>query len=250
MKRRRSDSIAAVTTPLDSVPDNLDALKAAFAAERMAREMAEARASGAEAMVVHLKLIIAKMKRDRFGQSSERSRKILDQLELQLEELEATATEDEIAAEIAAFKANQDSTVVRNFARRKPVRAQLPRERVVVPGPTACPCCGGVLRKLGEDVTETLEVIPRQWKVIQTVREKFTCRSCEKITQPPAPFHVITRGRAGPSLLAMILYAKSANTSRSTGRATPIGGRALPSIRRRWPIGSVPVSPSPCRYTS
>jgi len=201
-----------VTTPLDSVPDNLDALKAALAAERMAREMAEARASGAEAMVVHLKLIIAKMKRDRFGQSSERSRKILDQLELQLEELEATATEDEIAAEIAASKANQDSTVVRNFARRKPVRAplpaQLPRERVVVPGPTACPCCGGVLRKLGEDVTETLEVIPRQWKVIQTVREKFTCRSCEKITQPPAPFHVITRGRAGPSLLAMILYAK------------------------------------------
>ena len=50
--------------------------------------------------------------------------------------------------------------------------------------------------------------MPRQWKVIQTVREKFTCRSCEKITQPPAPFHVIPRGRAGPSLLAMILYAK------------------------------------------
>src|SRR5437773_10948363 len=212
MKRRRSDSIPAVTTPLDSVPDNLDALKAALAAERMAREMAEARASGAEAMVVHLKLIIAKMKRDRFGQSSERSRKILDQLELQLEELEATATEDEIAAEIAASKANQDSTVVCSFTRRKPVRAplpaQLPRERVVVPGPTACPCCGGRLVKLGEDITETLEVVPRQWKVIQTVREKFSCRSCQRITQPPAPFHAIARGRAGASLLAMILYAK------------------------------------------
>ena len=64
------------------------------------------------------------------------------------------------------------------------------------------------LSKLGEDVTETLEVIPRQWKVIQTVREKFTCRSCEKISQPPAPFHVIARGRAGPNLLAMILHAK------------------------------------------
>lgn len=197
---------------LDILPDDIDALKAALAAERTAREMAEARASGAEAMVAHLKLVIAKMKRDRFGQSSERGRKILDQLELQLEELEATATEDEIAAEIAASKANQDDTVVRSFTRRKPVRvplpAHLPRERVIVPGPTACPCCGGVLRKLGEDVTETLEVIPRQWKVIQTVREKFTCRSCEKITQPPAPFHVIARGRAGPSLLAMILYAK------------------------------------------
>ena len=86
--------------------------------------------------------------------------------------------------------------------------AHLPRERVVIPGATACPCCGGKLSKLGETITETLEVVPRQWKVIQTVREKFTCRSCEKITQPPAPFHVIPRGHVGPSLLAMILYAK------------------------------------------
>ena len=54
-------------------------------------------------------------------------------------------------------------------------------------------------------------MIPRQWKVIQTVREKFTCRSCERITQPPAPFHPITGGRAGPSLLAMILYGKYAD---------------------------------------
>ena len=77
-----------------------------------------------------------------------------------------------------------------------------------MPGPTACPCCGGKLTKLGEDVTETLEVIPRQWKVVQTVRERFSCRSCQAISQPPAPFHPIARGRAGPSLLAMILYAK------------------------------------------
>ncbi len=77
------------------------------------------------------------------------------------------------------------------------------------PGPTACLCCGGArLRKLGENVTETLEVIPRQWKVIQHVREKFTCRDCEKISQAPAPFHVIARGWAGPSLLAMILFEK------------------------------------------
>ena len=86
----------------------------------------------------------------------------------------------------------------------------LPRERVVIPGPTSCPCCGGRLAKLGESITESLEVIPRQWKVIQTVREKFTCRSCETITQPPAPFHPIARGRAGPNLLATILDAKYA----------------------------------------
>ena len=72
-----------------------------------------------------------------------------------------------------------------------------------------CPCCGSTkLSKLGEDVTETLEVVPRQWKVIQTVRERFSCRQCEAITQPPAPFHVTPRGFAGPSLLAMILFEK------------------------------------------
>jgi transposase len=192
-----------VTAP-DTLPDEIGALKAALLAERAARQQAEARASGAEAMVAHLKLLIAKLRRERFGPSAERSR-LLDQLELQLEELEASATEDEAAAETS-------TTLVRRFTRNRPVRAplptHLPRERVVIPAPTVCPCCGGKLAKLGEDVTETLEVVLRQWKVIQTVREKFTCRRCEKITQPPAPFHVIARGRAGPSLLAMILYAK------------------------------------------
>ena len=94
---------------------------------------------------------------------------------------------------------------------RAPLPAHLPRERVVVPSPCACPHCGGKLTKLGEDITETLEVIPRQWKVIQTVRERFSCRACETITQPPAPFHPIARGRAGAGLLAMILHGKFGN---------------------------------------
>jgi transposase len=105
------------------------------------------------------------------------------------------------------------TTTVAGFTRKRPARKpfpeHLPRERVIVPGPTACLCCGsGRLRKLSETVTETLESIPRQWKVIQHVREKFTCRDCEKISQAPAPFHVIARGWAGPSLLAMILFEK------------------------------------------
>jgi transposase len=91
---------------------------------------------------------------------------------------------------------------------RRPLPEHLPRERIVYPSPSACPCCGGSLHKLGEDITETLEVIPRQWKVIQHVREKFSCRSCEAITQPPAPSHPIARGRAGPGLLAHILFSK------------------------------------------
>jgi transposase len=195
---------------LDATPDDIETLRAALASEQAARREAEARASGAEALVLQLKLLIAKLKHDKFGASSERGRKLIDQLELQLDELVTAASEAAAAAEKAAPK---DPTADRPASpARRPVRAalpaHLPRERVVVPAPSACPCCGGRLRKLGEDVTETLEVIPRQWKVVQTVRERFSCRACETITQPPAPFHPIIRGRAGPNLLAMILEAK------------------------------------------
>ena len=148
------------------------------------------------------------MRRERFGQSAKRGHKLLDQLELQLAELEASAAEDALAAGTA----EPGPPRVHGFTGKKPVRgplpAHLPRERVVVPAPPSCPGCGGKLVKLGEDVTETLEVVPRQWKVIQTVRERFTCRSCEKITQPPAPFHVIARTRAGASPSAMILVGR------------------------------------------
>lgn len=181
-------------------------------AQAAERDLIQARAlaSCTEAMVKELKLEIAKLRRDKYGISSERRARLIDQLELQLEELEATATEDALAAEQAA---EDKTSTVRAFTRRKPVRKpfpdHLPRERVVVEAPTNCTCCGSDrIVKMGEDITETLEVIPRQWKVIQTVREKFTCRICEKISQPPAPFHVIPRGWAGPSLIAMVAFDK------------------------------------------
>lgn len=189
-------------------------LRAALAAsearaEAAESELAQARAvvSTSEAMIKHLKLEIAKLRRDHYGHSSERRARLIDQMEMQLEELEAAATEDEIAAGKAK------TTAVAGFERRRPVRKpfpeHLPRERVVIDAPTACSCCGSDrIVKMGEDITETLEVIPRQWKVIQTVREKFTCRACEKISQAPAPFHPMPRGWAGPNLLAMILFEK------------------------------------------
>ena len=152
---------------------------------------------------------IEKLTRQLYGPRSERTSRLLDQIELQFEELESSATEDEIAAEMAVAKTTTVAAFTRKRPARKPFPEHLPRERVIVPGPTTCLCCGGGrLRKLGEDMTETLESIPRQWKVIQHVREKFTCRDCEKISQAPAPFHVIARGWAGPSLLAMILFEK------------------------------------------
>jgi transposase len=195
----------------DTPPDDIAALRAALAAEQLARREAEARASGAEAMVAHLKLLIARLKRDKYGASSERGRKLIDQLELELGELVAAASEDAAKAENAADKegrSRRPDSPPRGQPVRAPLPAHLPRERVVLPSPTACPCCGGKLSKLGEDTTETLEVEPIRWKVIQTVRERFSCRSCETVTQPPAPFHPIARGRAGPNLLAMILEAK------------------------------------------
>jgi transposase len=187
--------------PLDpaQLPDDIATLKAMLVA-------ADTRAIDAQAEIENLKLTIAKMQRDRFGASSERGRKLLDQLELQLAELEASVAQDDVTDEIT-FPAR-----ARDTSRRKPARRtlpdHLPRERVVHPGPCACPACGGKLRKLGEDVTETLEHIPAAWKVIQHVREKFSCRTCEAISQAPAPNHPIARGRAGPNLLAQILFNK------------------------------------------
>ncbi|WP_196492277.1 IS66 family transposase zinc-finger binding domain-containing protein, partial [Erythrobacter donghaensis] len=170
---------------------------------------AHARESAIEALIAHLKLQIAKLKREQYGPSAERSRRLLDQMELQLEELEADAAEDDLIAEAAAAKTTTVTAFERKRPARKPFPEHLPRERVVVPAPCSCPACGGGrLSKLGEDVTETLEVIPRSWKVIQTVREKFACRDCEKIAQAPAPFHVVPRGWAGPSFLAMLLFEK------------------------------------------
>ena len=198
-----------------ATPDDIAALKAALAAERtksleVAAELAVARAKAAEdtALIAHQKLQIAKLTRELYGQKSERASRI-DQLALSFEEAEASATEDELAAERAVAKAIS----VKGFTRKRPERQtfpeNLPRERVVIDPPTVCACCGGNrLRKLGEDVTRTLESVPRQWKVVETVREKFSCRDCEKISQSPAPFHSIPRGWAGPSFLAMIMYEK------------------------------------------
>jgi transposase len=186
----------------DELPADIDALKAALATAR-------AKASDDQALIAHQKLLIDKLRRELYGPRSERTSRILDQMELRLEELESQATEDEIAAERAAAKTTTVTAFRRKRPARKPFPEHLPRERVLVPGPTTCLCCGGGrLRKLGETVTETLESIPRQWKVIQHVREKLTCRDCEKISEAPAPFHVTARGWAGPSLLAMILFEK------------------------------------------
>src|SRR5665647_479598 len=158
----------------EATPDDIEALKAALVAARGERiaeaaravnaeaelAVARAKASDDQALTAHLKLQIEKLNRDRYGPRSERTARLLDQLELTLEELEASATEDELAAEMAAAKTTKVASAVASFTRKRPSRQpfpdHLPRQRVIVPGPTACLCCGGgPLRMLGEDVTGT-----------------------------------------------------------------------------------------------
>ena len=191
----------ALPTDVETLQRRLLAREAELAKTQSDLAEARARESSKEAVIAHLQFAIAKMRRELYGQRSERRARLLDQMEFELADLVATASEDELAAEQTVVAAG---TTVGSFTRKKPSRKpfpeHLPRERIVVPGPTACACCGSTrLAKLGEDVTETLEVVPRQWKVLQYVREKFTCRACEKISQAPAPFHVLPRGFAGPS---------------------------------------------------
>ncbi|MEZ2148267.1 IS66 family transposase [Bradyrhizobium sp. DN5] len=214
----------------ENLPEDIEALQAALLAARAELASVRAQQSDDHALIAHLKLQIKKLNRDRYGPRSERTARLLDQLELTLEELESSATEDELEAEMAATRTTKVASFTRKRPSRQPFPDHLPRERVLVPGPVTCACCGGSrLSKLGEDVTETLEVIPKSWKVIQHVREKFTCRDCEKISQAPAPFHVIARGWAGPSLLAMVLFEKF-------GQHQPLNRQAERYAREGVPI--------------
>ena len=138
-------------------------------------ELTQTRAivSASEDMIRHLRLQIAKLRREQYGHSAERHARLIEQLEMQLEDLETDLSDDRARAEAVTSK-----TSVVAFERRRPARKpfpeHLPRERVVIEAPPSCTCCGSArIVKMGEDVTETLEVIPRQWKVVQTVREKF-----------------------------------------------------------------------------
>ncbi len=174
-------------------------------------EAARVRAINADLLArnAHLELMNAKMRRDKYGASSERSRRLLDQLELTLEDLEADAAAAELLGQMAAAK----TTTVAAFTRKKTARRDfdpsLPREKVIIPAPELCPCCGSDdLSHLPAVITETLEKVPARHKVIQTIREKVSCRHCEKISQPPAPFHVTPRGMFGPHFLASLVFQK------------------------------------------
>lgn len=206
-----------MTSVPDPLPADLAEAHAMIMAERAARRAAEAEAAIAretkrvlDLEIERLKLEIARLRRQRFGTSSERGAR-LEQLELALAELEETAAQADAASELRM--ANRSSIPARSPAAsrrpaRRPLPEHLPRTRVVYPAPATCPCCGGDVRTLGEEITETLERLPAHWFVVQHVREKISCRCCEAISEAPAPFHPIARGRAGPNLLAEVVVGK------------------------------------------
>jgi transposase len=165
------------------------------------------RLASRESEITHLKLLIAKLQRLQFGRSSEKVQRQIGQLELRLEELEANKAEESTSHAPAAVAPTFGSK-----PRRGPLPDHLPREvRRREPKETVCPGCGGELRKIGEDVSEMLEYVPDQFKVIRQVRSKLSCAACERIVQAPAETRPVEHGLAGAGLLAHVLVAKYAD---------------------------------------
>jgi transposase len=198
-----------VTTPSEPLPADLAAAHAMILAQREQLTLAKSEVTVGRLEIERLKLMLAKARREQFGQSSERGKLLVEQLELAIEDLEETQAEQDTRAEIAAPEAAKERLARNPRPPRRPLPDNLPVERIVEPAPCACGKCGSArLHKLGEVVSKTLECEPRRWKIIEHVREKFSCRDCEAITEAPAPSHPIPRGFAGPSLLAMVLVNK------------------------------------------
>src|ERR1700747_3265198 len=157
-----------------------------------------------DAEIEHLKLLIAKLRRQQFGRSSEKREYQIEQLELRLEELQARRTKETAAAKQSA---PASAAVARPV--RRPLPDHLPREvRKCLPKHEACPDCGGKLKHLGEDVSEILEYVPASLKVIQYIRPKLACAGCDCMWEAEAPSRPIERGMAGPGLLAHVLTSK------------------------------------------
>ena len=164
-----------------------------------------------EREIDHLKLLLFKLHRMQFGRKSEKLAQQIEQLELRLEELESNRGEKEkpSSSEPPAAAASSKPPAQ---AKRRSLPDHLPRQtRTHVPEYSACPDCGGVLRKLGEDVSEILEYVSACFQVIRHVRPKLSCSRCERIVQAPAPSRPIARGLAGPGLLAHVLVSKYAD---------------------------------------
>jgi transposase len=192
---------AATTAPPDLAGLDAEALRSLILAQH---ELLQTR----QTQIEHLKLLIIQLRRMQFSRKSEKIARQIDQLELQLEDLETKHAENASRADKASCAKAEDLAQ----PSRRPLPEHLPREtRTIAPAHQACPDCGGVLKHLGEDVSEMLEYVPASFKVIRQVRTKLCCAGCDRIVQEPAPNRPIDRGLAGPGLLAHVLVSKFAD---------------------------------------
>jgi transposase len=209
--------VRAALPDLDALgPEALKALIIAHHEERQRhlealaqqREEHQAELLSHTQQIERLKLVVEKLRRMLFGRKSEKLSLQLDQLELQLEEMEAIQT----AIRSVAAQSTLPEAVDAAKPARKPLPDHLPREILThEPGRSRCSDCGGNLRNFGEDVSEQLEYIPESFRVIRHVRPKFACGKCETVVQAPSPSRPIARGLAGPGLLAHVLVSKYAD---------------------------------------
>ena len=189
------------------LPDDVDSLKRLLRERSVERDLAYEALKIKTLEVEKLKMQLAKLRRMQFGRSSEKLDGQIAQLELAIEELEAS--EGAVAAPAAA---GETAAPALPEGKRKPARRalpdHLPRETIVHAPATACPQCGGEVRVMGQDKSEVLEYVPGHFKIIEHVRPKVSCRGCEAIHQAPPPALPIERGRPGPGLLAHVLVGK------------------------------------------
>jgi transposase len=183
-----------------ALPNDVDALKSIIG--DMVRDAVAARTE-----IEKLRFQLARFKRTQFGQSSEKVERTVEQLELAIETLEEDDAQ-RLATVPVIVEAIESALEQSNKPARRALPEHLPREEIVHPGACTCPQCGGALRKIGADVTETLDYVPGRFKVVRHIREAFSCRVCETVVQAPAPHHPIARGRAGAGLLAHIIVSK------------------------------------------
>lgn len=178
---------------LDNLPSDVELL------QRLVRDMAGAVATR-DGEIGRLQALIKQLQRMQFGKRSEQ----LDpsQLLLALEDLDADIAR--IEESVPSAPADPPSS-----PSRKPLPDHLPRETVVLDvGGDACPCCGGAVHAIGESVSEMLDWVPAQLRVLRILRPKYACRTCKNVVQAAAPERLIANGLATPGLIAQVLVAK------------------------------------------
>ena len=199
---------------IDALPEDTAALHTIILAQH--RQIAGIAAANRayETLVQALKITIARLKKQRFGPSSEKIEREIEQLELALESLEMagaaadTPPDSDVDNEAVADAAAPEERLPPRRRGAPRIAPNAPRESIVLDPGERCPDCGGTLRLVGEDVAEILDFIAAKLKVVEIHRPKKSCRDCERMVQSPAPPRPIPRGMAGPALLAHILVAK------------------------------------------